>query len=145
MPSVKVMILVLCIDGPPVETLSDELSVEANAIPALWSLGYLLNRYVTALQSSRSLHNSYQPALQITCSFLAPSAKLSVLHNGCLQALGVVDVDGLHIAIKLLLGVLFVITLARDTDTNAVRDAFDAVGPDRLVQLRIEADVFGTL
>lgn len=40
---------------------------------------------------------------------------------------------------------LFVITSARDTDTEAVWDTLDALLPDLLVQLRVDTDILGSL
>ena len=73
------------------------------------------------------------------------SNNLVVLDNGGLEALGVGDVDGLDVGVKLLLGVLLVVTLTRDADAKAEGDTLDAALPDLLVQLGGEADVGGTL
>lgn len=70
---------------------------------------------------------------------------LSVLNDGGLETLGVGDVDGLDVGVKLLLGVLLVVTLTRDADAKAEGDTLDAALPDLLVQLGVEADVGGTL
>ena len=70
---------------------------------------------------------------------------LSVLDDGGLETLGVGDVDGLDVGVKLLLGVLLVVTLTGDADAEAVRHTLDAALPDLLVQLGVEADVGGTL
>lgn len=71
--------------------------------------------------------------------------RLCVLDDGGLETLGVLDVDGLDVAVKLLLGTLLVVTLARDADTEAERNALDTALPDLLVQLGVEADVAGAL
>jgi hypothetical protein len=73
------------------------------------------------------------------------SNNLVVLDNGGLEALGVGDVDGLDVGVKLLLGVLLIVTLTRDADTETEGDTLDAALPDLLVQLGVEADVGGTL
>lgn len=70
---------------------------------------------------------------------------LCVLDNGGLETLGVLDVDGLDVAVELLLGVLLVVTLAGDADTETERNALDAGLPDLLVELGVEADVGGAL
>ena len=62
-----------------------------------------------------------------------------------MEALGVLDVDGLHVAVQLLLGALLVVTLTRDADAQPVWNALDALLPDLLVQLWIETDVLGAL
>lgn len=68
-----------------------------------------------------------------------------LLDDGRGQALGVLDVDGLDVGVELLLGALLVVTLARDADTEAERNALDTALPDLLVQLGVEADVAGAL
>lgn len=68
-----------------------------------------------------------------------------VLNDGGQETLGVLDVDGLDVGVELLLGTLLVVTLTADADTEAERNALDARLPDLLVQLRVEADVGGTL
>ena len=60
-----------------------------------------------------------------------------VLDNSGLETLGVLDVDGLDVAVELLLGALLVVTLARDADAEAERNALDTALPDLLVELRI--------
>ena len=70
---------------------------------------------------------------------------LSILDNGGLETLGVLDVDGLDVAVELLLGGLLVVTLAGDADTETERNALDTGFPDLLVQLRVEADIRGAL
>lgn len=70
---------------------------------------------------------------------------LSVLDDGGLETLGVLDVDGLDVGVELLLGALLVVTLAGDAHAQAERDALDAGLPDLLVQLGVEADVLGAL
>lgn len=62
-----------------------------------------------------------------------------------MQALGVLNVDGLHVAVELLLGALLVVTSPGDADAESVRNALDALLPDLLVQLGIQADVRGAL
>lgn len=72
-------------------------------------------------------------------------SNLRVLDNGGLQALGVLDVDGLDVRVQLLLGALLVVALAGDADADAEGDALDAGLPHLLVQLGVEADVLGAL
>lgn len=71
--------------------------------------------------------------------------RLSVLDNGGLETLGVLDVDGLDVGVELLLGVLLVVTLTGDANAEAERNTLDAALPDLLVELGVEADVTGTL
>ena len=73
------------------------------------------------------------------------SNNLVVLDNGGLEALGVGDVDGLDVGVKLLLGILLVVTLTRDAHAETEGHTLDAALPDLLVQLGVEADVGGTL
>lgn len=70
---------------------------------------------------------------------------LSVLNDLGVETLGVLDVDGLDVGVELLLGAILVVTLTRDADTEAERNALDAGLPDLLVQLGVEADVGGAL
>ena len=70
---------------------------------------------------------------------------LSILDNLGVKTLGVLDVDGLDVGVELLLGAILVVTLTRDADTEAERNALDAGLPDLLVQLGVEADVGGAL
>lgn len=62
-----------------------------------------------------------------------------------MQALGVLDVDGLDVGVEALLGVLLVVTLAGDADTETEGDTLDTGFPDLLVELGVDADVLGTL
>jgi hypothetical protein len=71
--------------------------------------------------------------------------RLCILDNGGLETLGVLDVDGLDVGVKLLLGALLIVTLARDADTEAERNTLDTTLPDLLVQLGVEADVASAL
>jgi len=61
------------------------------------------------------------------------------------ETLRILDVDGLNVRKQSVLCSLFVVTLARDTDTKSVRNTLDSLLPDLLVQLRVETDVLGTL
>lgn len=69
---------------------------------------------------------------------------LSLIDDGGLQALRVLDVDGLDEGVELLLALLVVVTLTSDADTETVRDTLDAGFPDLLVELGVKADVLGT-
>ena len=68
---------------------------------------------------------------------------LSILDDLGLQTLGVLDVDGLDVGVKLLLGTLLVVTLTGDANTEAERNALDTRLPDLLVELGVEADIVG--
>lgn len=70
---------------------------------------------------------------------------LLLLDDNSLETLGVLDVDGLDVAVKLLGGVLVVVTLAGDADAEAERNALDTLLPDLLVELGVEADILGAL
>lgn len=59
--------------------------------------------------------------------------------------LAVLDVDGLYVAVQLLLGGFLVVTLAADTHSHAEWDTLDAGFPDFLVQLGVETDVVRAL
>jgi hypothetical protein len=76
---------------------------------------------------------------------LFPNSHLLVLNHRCLETLGVLDIDGLNVAVKLLLCALLVVTLARYPDAESVWDTLDSRFPDLLVQLWVETDVGGAL
>ena len=62
-----------------------------------------------------------------------------------METLGVLHVDGLDVAVELLLGALLVVTAAGDADAETVGNALDTLLPDLLVQLGVEADIGGAL
>lgn len=62
-----------------------------------------------------------------------------------MQTLGTLDIHRLHVAVQPLLGALLVVTLAADAHPQPVGHALDPAFPDLLVQLRVQADVFGPL
>ena len=70
---------------------------------------------------------------------------LVLLNDDGDQALGVLNVDGLDVAVELLLGVLLVVSAAADAHAQSVRNALDALLPDLLVELGVQADVGGAL
>lgn len=62
-----------------------------------------------------------------------------------METLGVLHVDGLDVAVELLLGALLVVTLARDANAEAEGNTLNTTLPDLLVQLGVEADVASAL
>lgn len=62
-----------------------------------------------------------------------------------MQALGRLDVDGLDVGVELLLGVLLVVTLTGDADTETEGNALNTGLPDLLVESGVETDIGGTL
>ena len=78
-----------------------------------------------------------------TCSH--NSCLRSILHHGSRQSLRARHVHRLHVAVQLLLCAFLVISLPRDSNAQSVGHAFDTGLPDFLVQLGVEADVFGSL
>ena len=62
-----------------------------------------------------------------------------------MQALGVLDIDGLDKAVQLLLGILLVISSPGNADAQSVGNALNARLPDLLVQRRVKADIGGAL
>ena len=62
-----------------------------------------------------------------------------------METLGLLDVDSLDVGVELLLGVLLVVTLTGDADTETVGDALDTGLPDLLVELGVDTDVGGAL
>jgi hypothetical protein len=67
------------------------------------------------------------------------------LNNNGVETLGVLHVDGLHVAVQLLLGALLVVSSSGDADAQSVGDALDTLLPDLLVKLGVDADVLGAL
>lgn len=67
------------------------------------------------------------------------------LNNDGDKTLGVLDVDGLDVAVELLLGALLVVSPSADADAESVRNALDALLPNLLVQLGVDADIRGLL
>lgn len=64
-------------------------------------------------------------------------------HRG--ETLGVLDVDGLNVAVQLLLGTLLVVSSAGNADADPVGNALDALLPNLLVELGVDTDVGGAL
>lgn len=62
-----------------------------------------------------------------------------------METLGVLDVDGLDVGVETLLGVLLVVTLTGDADTETEGNTLDTGFPDLLVQLGVDADILGAL
>lgn len=61
------------------------------------------------------------------------------------EALGVLDVHSLNVAVQLLLGTLLVISSSGNSDSESVVNTLDTVLPDLLVELGVDADIRGTL
>jgi hypothetical protein len=72
------------------------------------------------------------------------SEHLFVIDNSGLQAHEGGDGDVRDIRVKLLLGILIIVTLAGNADTDAVGNLLDTVGPDSLVQGGVKTDISGT-
>jgi hypothetical protein len=62
-----------------------------------------------------------------------------------MQALRILDIHPLDVAVELLLRTLLVVALAGDANAYSERDALNAGLPDFLVELRVDADVLGAL
>ena len=61
------------------------------------------------------------------------------------EALGVLDVHSLNVAVQLLLGTLLVISSSGNSDSESVVNTLHTVLPDLLVELGVDADIRGTL
>lgn len=68
-----------------------------------------------------------------------------LLDNDSVETLGVLDIDGLDVAVQLLLGTLLVVTSSGNADAQSVGDTLDTVLPDLLVQGGVHADIGSTL
>ena len=77
--------------------------------------------------------------------FLSRGNVRLLVNRGREEALGVVDVHGLHVAVQLLLGALLVVSLPGDSHAEPEGNALDAALPDLLVELGVDADVGGAL
>ena len=90
-------------------------------------------------------------SLRFSRAHILPTASPSadtirlLVNRGREEALGVVDVHRLHVAVQLLLGALLVVSLPGDSHAESEGDALDAAFPDLLVELGVEADVGGAL
>ena len=71
----------------------------------------------------------------IPCTKSTAPLSSRVLDNNSMQTLGLLllNVDGLHVAIQLLLGTLLIVSLSADAHTQSEGNAFDAALPDLLV------------
>lgn len=67
------------------------------------------------------------------------------LNNNRGEALGVLDVHGLDVAVQLLLGTLLVVSSSGNSHADSVVDTLDTLLPDLLVELRVDANIGGTL
>lgn len=62
-----------------------------------------------------------------------------------MQALGVLGVDGLNVAVQLLLGILRVVSPPGDAHTDTVRNTLHTLLPDLLVELGVDTDIGSSL
>ena len=69
----------------------------------------------------------------------------SILYHNSGQSLRVFNIHRLHVAVQLLFRTFLVISLSRYPHAQSVRYTFDTCLPDLLVELRVQADVFGSL
>jgi len=76
---------------------------------------------------------------------LPHSSTSSILNNNGSQALRILHINRLDVAVKLLLRALLIISLSRYSDSQSVWHALDPGFPDLLIELGVEADVFGAL
>lgn len=67
------------------------------------------------------------------------------LNNNRGEALGVLDVHSLNVAVQLLLGTLLVVSSSGNSHADSVVDTLDTVLPDLLVELGVDSDISGTL
>lgn len=122
--------------GNPYLSVIDPLSQENTKAPTAFS-SIFVRESPRVKSPSIDSHPSSTP-----CS---TEAKLLLLDGLSDQALGVLDVDGLDVAVQLLLGALLIVPSAGDTDAESVWDTLDTLLPHLLVQLGVQADVGGAL
>lgn len=66
------------------------------------------------------------------------------LNDSGLETLGGRNVDGLDVREELLLGVLLVVSLSRDSESHSVGNTLDSSLPQLLVESGVESDVLST-
>ena len=71
--------------------------------------------------------------------------RLFLVDDGGGEALDVLDVDSLDVAVQLLGGILRVIAFPGNADAESVWHTLDAPLPDLLVECRVDADILGAL
>lgn len=71
--------------------------------------------------------------------------KLLFFDNNGVEALGVLDVHSLYVAVQLLLGTLLVVSASGNADAESVGNALHTVLPDLLVQRGVQTDIRGAL
>jgi hypothetical protein len=96
-------------------------------------------------QNRRTLSERRNPFCRLYASPGRHKNKRLLLDDNGHQALGVLDVDGLDVAVELLLGVLLVVASSADAHTDSVGDTLDTLLPDLLVQLGVDADISSLL
>lgn len=92
------------------------------------------------LHPSSYLERRKDPVFSLLCAISFASLvgyPFLLLHDNRHQTLGILDVDGLHVAVELLLGVLLVVSSTADADAESVRNTLDTLLPDLLVQLGV--------
>jgi hypothetical protein len=77
--------------------------------------------------------------------FCSPKIQPLLFHNDRYQTLGVLDIDGLDVAVELLGGTLLVVSAAADAHAESVGHTLDTLLPHLLVQLGVETDVLSLL
>ena len=97
------------------------------------------NRIDVRSVREETLFVAFMPAPAVT-----KTSRLFLNDNGH-QALGVLDVDGLDVAVELLLGVLLVVASSADAHADSVGDTLDTLLPHLLVQLGVDADISSLL
>ena len=80
-----------------------------------------------------------------TSTVLSETSLALLFNNHRGEALGVLHIDGLNVAVQLLLGVLLVVSSSGNADTESERNALDTLLPDLLVELGVQADIGGAL
>ena len=69
----------------------------------------------------------------------------SIFHHNGSQSLRILHVHRLHVTVQLLFRTFLIISLSRYPHTQSVWHTFDTRLPNFFVELRVEADVLGTL
>ena len=90
-------------------------------------------------------HSAILPCSAACNGALAEITGSFILHHCRLKSLWVLDIDGLHVAVKFLLCSLFIVASPRYPHSQSKRYPFDPGFPHLFVQLRVQSHVRRTL
>lgn len=74
----------------------------------------------------------------------SPYTNSLVVNNNGVESLDRGNVDWLNVSEKLLLGILILVSLSGDSDSESVRSSLDTSLPDGYVKLWVKSDILGS-